>query len=180
MVSLLPAELRIVATDLNQPMLDYAAAKPSLRGRVTWQQADALALPFEAAIFDVVTCQFGAMFFPDKVKGYSEARRVLRPRGRFLFNIWSRISDNHFAEAVTEALTALFPQDPPLFMARTPHGYHDMGAHPRKPLRRGLSGYLDRDGRFHQQGQVRPGRCYRLLPGHAAAQRDRCARRLTP
>jgi ubiquinone/menaquinone biosynthesis C-methylase UbiE len=126
MVAHLPRSARIVATDLNQPMLDYAAAKPSLRGRVTWQQADALALPFADATFDVVTCQFGAMFFPDKVKGYSEARRVLRPRGRFLFNVWGRISDNHFAEVVTDSLSALFPHDPPLFMARTPHGYHDI------------------------------------------------------
>ena len=68
MVSRLPATTRIVATDLNQPMLDYAAAKPSLQGRVTWRQADAQALPFDNATFDVVTCQFGAMFFPDKVK----------------------------------------------------------------------------------------------------------------
>jgi ubiquinone/menaquinone biosynthesis C-methylase UbiE len=126
MVSRLPAATRIVSTDLNQPMLDYASAKPPLRGRVTWQQADALALPFEAATFDVVTCQFGAMFFPDKVKGYREALRVLKPRGRFLFNVWGRIADNHFADVVTDALAALFPKDPPLFMARTPHGYHDV------------------------------------------------------
>ncbi len=126
MVARLPHATRIVSTDLNQPMLDYAASKPPLQGRVTWQQADALALPFEAATFDVVTCQFGAMFFPDKVKGYSEALRVLRPGGRFLFNVWDRISDNHFADVVTGALAALFPQDPPLFMARTPHGYHDV------------------------------------------------------
>ena len=125
-ISRLPARTRVVATDLNQPMLDYAAAKPLLRGRVTWQQADAQALPFEDATFDVVTCQFGVMFLPDKVRGYSEARRVLRPRGRFFFNVWDRISDNHFADIVTDALTALFPHDPPRFMARTPHGYHDV------------------------------------------------------
>jgi ubiquinone/menaquinone biosynthesis C-methylase UbiE len=126
MVSRLPATTRIVSTDLNQPMLDYAAAKPSLQGRVTWQQADAQALPFDDATFDIVTCQFGVMFLPDKVNGYSEALRVLRPRGRFLFNVWDRISDNHFADVVTGALAALFPEDPPLFMARTPHGYHDV------------------------------------------------------
>jgi ubiquinone/menaquinone biosynthesis C-methylase UbiE len=125
-ISRLPAQTRVVATDLNQPMLDYAAAKPSLQGRVTWQQADAQALPFGDATFDLVTCQFGVMFLPDRVRGYGEALRVLRPRGRFLFNVWGRISDNHFADVVTEALTALFPQDPPLFMARTPHGYHDI------------------------------------------------------
>jgi ubiquinone/menaquinone biosynthesis C-methylase UbiE len=125
-ISRLPAQTHVVATDLNQPMLDYAAAKPLLRGRVTWRQADAQALPFEDATFDVVTCQFGVMFLPDKVKGYSEARRVLRPRGRFFFNVWDRIADNHFADIVTDALTALFPHDPPRFMARTPHGYHDV------------------------------------------------------
>lgn len=126
MVSRLPATTRIVATDLNQPMLDYSAAKPSLQGRVRWQQADAQALPFDDAAFDIVTCQFGMMFLPDRVKGYSEARRVLRPNGRFMFNVWDRISDNHFADVVTQALAALFPKDPPLFMARTPHGYHDV------------------------------------------------------
>ena len=66
------------------------------------------------------------MFFPDKIKGYKEARRVLKPGGRFLFNVWDRISENEFADVVTEALSALFPRDPPLFLARTPHGYHDV------------------------------------------------------
>jgi SAM-dependent methyltransferase len=114
-----------VATDLNQPMLNHAAAKQSDHNRVTWRQADALALPFEDQKFDVVACQFGAMFFPDKVAAYKETRRVLKPRGRFFFNVWDRISENEFADVVTEALAELFPQDPPRFMARTPHGYHD-------------------------------------------------------
>ena len=121
----LPARTRIVATDLNQAMLDQAAARQTPPDRVTWRQADALALPFEDRAFDVVACQFGAMFFPDKIKGYSEARRVLKQGGRFIFSVWDRIQENEFAEVVTEALAALFPQDPPLFMARTPHGYHD-------------------------------------------------------
>jgi len=124
--SRLPAHTRIVATDLNQPMLDQAAARQAPPDRVTWRQADALALPFEDRAFDVVACQFGVMFFPDRVKGYGEARRVLRPRGRFLFNVWDRISDNEFADVVTGALAMVFPQDPPLFMARTPHGHHDV------------------------------------------------------
>ena len=126
MVSRLPRSTRIVSTDLNQPMLDYAAGKPSLQGRVTWRQADAQALPFDNATFDIVTCQFGMMFPPNRVKAYSEALRVLRPRGLFLFNVWGRISDNHFADVVTDAVSALFPQDPPVFLARTPHGYHDL------------------------------------------------------
>jgi SAM-dependent methyltransferase len=66
------------------------------------------------------------MFFPDKIQGYREARRVLKPGGHFLFSVWDRISENEFADVVTEALAALFPHDPPRFMARTPHGYHDV------------------------------------------------------
>jgi ubiquinone/menaquinone biosynthesis C-methylase UbiE len=99
-VSKLPAHTRIVATDFNQPMIDYAAAR-SRQGGVTWQQADALALPFEDRAFDVVACQFGVMFLSDKVKGFSEARRVLKPRGHFMFNVWDRISENEFSNAIT-------------------------------------------------------------------------------
>ncbi len=122
----LPASTRIVATDLNQPMVDYAAAKQPDENRIAWRQADALALPFEDRKFDAVVCQFGVMFFPDKAKGYTEARRVLKRGGHFFFNVWDRISENEFADVVTEALAALFPADPPRFLARTPHGYHDV------------------------------------------------------
>ena len=119
---------RIVASDLNQPMLDRAAQMQSPDAKVIWRQADAQALPFGNGSFDAVVCQFGAMFFPDKVKAYREARRVLRPGGRFVFNVWDAISRNDFADVVTQALTKMFPDDPPLFMARTPHGYHDPAA----------------------------------------------------
>lgn len=125
-VARLPVHTRIVATDLNQPMLGHAAARQSHRDSLTWQQADALALPFRDQEFDVVACQFGVMFFPDKIKGYREARRVLKPGGRFFFNVWDRISENEFADVVTEALATCFPKDPPLFMARTPHGYYNV------------------------------------------------------
>lgn len=121
----LPAEARIVATDLNQPMLDHAAARSPGEGRIRWQQADALALPFADREFEAVACQFGAMFFPDKVQGYREARRVLQPGGRFVFNVWDKIGENQFADVVTQALATVFPRDPPRFMARTPHGHHD-------------------------------------------------------
>jgi ubiquinone/menaquinone biosynthesis C-methylase UbiE len=121
-----PRQTRIVATDLNQPMLDHAAAQEQAPRRITWRQADALALPFEDQSFDAVACQFGAMFFPDKVKGYKEARRVLRPGGHFFFNVWDRIAENEFADVVTETLATIYPNDPPRFMARTPHGHHDV------------------------------------------------------
>ena len=120
----LPAHVDLVATDLNQPMLDRAAAIGTPRP-VKWQQADATRLPFDDASFDIVVCQFGIMFFPDKALAFCEARRVLRPGGLLLFNVWDRIEENEFADTVTAALAALFPSDPPLFMVRTPHGYFD-------------------------------------------------------
>jgi ubiquinone/menaquinone biosynthesis C-methylase UbiE len=118
--------VRIIATDLNQPMLEHAASRLSSE-RVTWRQANALSLPFEDASFDAVVCQFGVMFFPDRPKAYREALRVLKPGGAFLFNVWDKIEENEFARVTTDALKAIFPGDPPLFLARTPHGHHDVG-----------------------------------------------------
>jgi len=120
----LPERTEIVATDLNQSMLDHALTIGTRRP-VVWRQADAMKLPFDDAEFDAVVCQFGAMFFPDKGKAFAEARRVLKPAGVYLFNVWDRIEDNEFADTITEALATVFPDDPPRFMARTPHGYHD-------------------------------------------------------
>jgi ubiquinone/menaquinone biosynthesis C-methylase UbiE len=122
----LPSGAAIVATDLNQPMLDHAATR--LGGGVTWRQADATALPFGDAAFDAVVCQFGAMFFPDKVAGFREAWRVLRAGGAFLFSVWDRIEANEPAQVVSDAVAALFPGDPPQFLRRTPHGHHDIAA----------------------------------------------------
>lgn len=124
-----------IVTDLNQPMLDYAASRQAPDRRITWRQADALALPFENASFDLVCCQFGAMFFPDRAKAYREAKRVLKPGGHFLLNVWDRIEENVFADDVTNALAQIFPNDPPRFLARTPHGYHDTAL-----IRRDLEG----------------------------------------
>jgi len=126
----------IVATDLNQPMLDHAAAQTSC-GNITWRQADAQALPFEDAGFDAVVCQFGVMFFPDKQKAFAEAKRVLRPGGHYLFNVWDRIEENEVGDLVSRAVASLFPQDPPGFLPRTPYGHHDVSA---------ISGALSRTG----------------------------------
>jgi SAM-dependent methyltransferase len=123
----LPASVSVLATDLNQPMLDHAAAQTS-SSNVSWQRVDAQTLPFPDHTFDAVVCQFGVMFFPDRQRAYREARRVMKPGGRLVFNAWDRIEDNEFADLVTAAMTDLFPDDPPLFLARTPHGYHDQKA----------------------------------------------------
>ncbi len=122
----LAPDAHYVVSDLNQPMLDHAADKQGPDKRIEWHQADALNLPFDDASFDVVVCQFGAMFFPDRVGGYAEARRVLRPGGSFLFSVWDRIEANEFANVVTETAATVFPHDPPRFLARTPHGYYDL------------------------------------------------------
>lgn len=121
----LPPEAGIVASDLNATMLDAAATLGTARP-VEWRLADAQALPFDDESFDLVACQFGAMFFPDKPGAYAEIRRVLRPGGVFLFNVWDHIDSNELAKTATDALAQAFPDDPPRFMARTPHGYHDV------------------------------------------------------
>ncbi len=121
---MLAAATDIVATDLNAAMIDEAQRIGTVRP-VEWRQADAMKLPFDDASFDAVVCQFGVMFFPDRPAAFAEARRVLRPGGLFAFSTWGPIATSEFAEAVSDALAALFPQDPPQFMARTPHGYHD-------------------------------------------------------
>jgi ubiquinone/menaquinone biosynthesis C-methylase UbiE len=123
---LLDERASYIVSDLNQPMLERAAIRQGTDERISWRQADALCLPFEHESFDAVICQFGAMFFPDRVSGYREALRVLKPRGRFLFNVWDRIEENDFARIVTDVACTIFPNDPPRFLARTPHGYHDV------------------------------------------------------
>lgn len=115
-----------VVTDLNQTMLDRAASVQPPDDRIEWRQADALDLPFDDDSFDAVVCQFSVMFFPDKVAGYSEARRVLKSGGSFVFNVWDDIESNVFSNLVTRAAAEEFPDDPPMFLERTPHGYHDV------------------------------------------------------
>jgi ubiquinone/menaquinone biosynthesis C-methylase UbiE len=113
-------------TDLNKPMLDRAASRQPANDNIHWQAADALDLPFRASMFNAVCCQFGVMFFPDKLLGFQQAHRVLEKGGKFVFNVWDDIQHNEFAMTVTEALATVFHNDPPQFLARTPHGYHDI------------------------------------------------------
>ena len=127
MVGALPRTVEIVATDLNPAMLEQAAAH-TLPRPVSFQQADAMGLPFDDQTFDVVVIQFGVMFFPDKPKALSEARRVLRPGGALIFSVWDRIEENAFAAVIQAALGEFFPGDPPMFLQRAPYGYFDHAA----------------------------------------------------
>jgi SAM-dependent methyltransferase len=166
MTARLPAAARIVATDLNQSMLDQAAKRQDGDRRIERRPADALALPFPAASFDVVACQFGTIFFPDKIAGYKEARRVLRSGGHLIFNVWDRISENEFADIIEQALAALFPDDPPRHPLRLPR----CRANQAGAEHRGLCGDSDRRGEREKQSAV-AARCgRRFLRRNAAAQ----------
>jgi SAM-dependent methyltransferase len=138
LANVLIADASIIATDLNQPMLDQAAAIGTSRP-VDWRQADAMQLPYPDESFDVVVCQFGVMFFPDKAKAFAESRRVLRTGGVYIFNVWDRIDQNEFANTVTVALQSVFPDDPPRFLVRIPHGYHNVSTIERDLAEAGFS-----------------------------------------
>ena len=114
----------IIATDLNQAMLDVAARRVA-SSKVRFQAADAQSLPFADGAFDLVLCQYGVMFFPNRLAAYREAGRVLKPGGQFLFNVWAALDGNPIARIVEEAVATLFPDDPPRFLSRTPYGYGD-------------------------------------------------------
>lgn len=119
-------EAGIIATDLNAPMLEQAARRISA-SNVRFMPADAQALPFQDASFDLVVCQFGVMFFPDKVRANAEARRVLHDSGRYMLVIWDRIEHNLATMAAGRAVADLFPGDAARFFERVPFRYHDVG-----------------------------------------------------
>lgn len=123
LAEVLPDDAVITATDLNQAMLDTAAAKFT-SPRIGWQVCDATMLPFADRSFDCVLCQFGVMFFPSKVDAFKEARRVLRPGGKFLFNVWDKIESSPIFLTVADAIAARYPDDPPNFPRRTPYGHY--------------------------------------------------------
>lgn len=125
LASALP-DAKIVATDLNPDML--AVARERLPEGIDVRQADALDLPFDDASFDLVVSQFGVMFYPDKPKGHSEARRVLRGGGTYIAVIWDRLDRNPASDIANRVVASLYPEDPPSFLARTPFGYADPGA----------------------------------------------------
>ncbi len=120
----LDPQVELVATDLNPPMLEVARRLGAGR-EVTWAPADAQQLHFADGSFDVVVCQFGVMFFPDKPAAFAEMARVARPGGTVLFNVWDSLATNDPADAVNAAVGALFGDGPSPFMARLPHGYFD-------------------------------------------------------
>ncbi len=119
----LPEDVEIVATDLNEAMLDLARSKRGNLANVHYQVADALDLPFEDGSFDAVVCQFGVMFFPDKAAGAREAARVLKPGGTYVFNVWDSLDRNPVIKVAQDTISGFFDGDPPTFLS-IPFGYH--------------------------------------------------------
>ncbi len=111
----LPETAELIATDLNAPMIEIARARLS-DPRLSWEVADAQALSFAPASFDVVACQFGLMFVPDKLQALLEMKRVLRPGGTLLLSTWDELVRNPASLLVHELAMTMFPADPPRFM----------------------------------------------------------------
>ncbi|MFE1955252.1 class I SAM-dependent methyltransferase [Streptomyces sp. NPDC059524] len=112
----------VVASDLNEAMVACGAQRAP---GAEWRQADAQELPFEDGAFDLVLCQFGVMFFPDRPAAYAEVRRVLVPQGRFLFSSWGPVASHGFGAAFQAALERAVPDGAPTFLPEIPHGYSD-------------------------------------------------------
>jgi SAM-dependent methyltransferase len=125
--NLLPTGSRLTATDLNEAMLDIARAKFRPGEQVTFMPADATELPFSEDAFDAVVCQYGVMFFPDKLRSHREVRRVLAPNGHYLFNVWDSHAHNAFGRLAYETAAGFYPDEPPQFF-QVPFGYHDYDA----------------------------------------------------
>jgi ubiquinone/menaquinone biosynthesis C-methylase UbiE len=133
----LPPTGKLVATDLNQGMLDHARASLPADPRIEWRVADAQQLPFGDASFDAVVMQFGIMFLPDRLQGLREAKRVLVPGGQLLYNAWDAFERNAFGRIANGIIRDLFPNDPPTFY-QTPFGDHDPDEHRRRAERAGF------------------------------------------
>jgi len=119
----LDPSVRMVASDFSKPMLDYARGKVGERG-IEWREADAANLPFGDGEFGAVVCSFGVMFVPDRRAVFSEARRVLKDDGIFIFSVWDRIENNPCARVLAEVIEGLFPEDPEMRF-RLPWEMHD-------------------------------------------------------
>jgi ubiquinone/menaquinone biosynthesis C-methylase UbiE len=91
----------VVGLDLHRGMLAVARAQAPTG---VWVQGSATALPYATAAFDVVICQQGVQFFPDRLTALQEMARVLRPGGRVALVVWGALADNPGHAALAQGL----------------------------------------------------------------------------
>lgn len=123
--ALLPSTARLVASDLNSGMLEIARSVLDGVQGIEFETADGTDLPFDNGVFDAVVCQFGVMFFPDKVRGFTESARVLKTGGRLMFSVWDSLENNRLSKLIHETTMRLSPDNPATFLSR-PHSYCDL------------------------------------------------------
>jgi Methylase involved in ubiquinone/menaquinone biosynthesis len=112
---------RVVGLDLSPEMLAEARKirlDPSSIAPIEWRDGDVSAMPFENETFDIVFCNFGLMFFPDRVVALKEMRRVLRPDGRLALAVWGSIARCPGQMAMKESWRRHFTEDAGLFDAQ--------------------------------------------------------------
>jgi ubiquinone/menaquinone biosynthesis C-methylase UbiE len=111
----LPSGAQLTATDLNPPMLEVAKQKFTAGEPIAFRPADAQDLPFDDNSTDLVVCQFGIMFYPDKPKSFREVHRILKSGGHYLFNVWDAHAFNPFGRIAQAVLERFFETDAPQF-----------------------------------------------------------------
>jgi SAM-dependent methyltransferase len=120
----LPSRVRLVATDLNKPMINHARTRIGNVANLEWRVADCTSLPFVSSAFHALVCQFGLMFVADKATAIREAARVLADSGRLVFSVWDSLNRTPYAQVIHQTVGAFFPSDPPLFL-EVPQGSAD-------------------------------------------------------
>lgn len=131
--TLLPGNTLLVASDLNPDML-AAARTLVVRDHIRWETIDMQSIPFEADSFDLVVCQFGIMFVPDKAKAFGEIFRVLKKGGLLLLNTWDKLENNRATLFAHQVINQFFKDNPVSFF-EVPFSFHD-----KKSIEKHLSG----------------------------------------
>ena len=163
----LPADVGLTATDLNARMLNIARAKFGAHEPISFGHADAHRLPYDDDSFDLIACQFGVMFFHNRIAAYKEAARVVRPGGRILFSTWGTEAENPFSEIAHDALAAFFDFEPPGFY-KTPYCQHDPDAVIADLAEAGLSDVIHTAIAHSKKVKDYATFAYGLIAGHPA------------
>lgn len=120
----LPVTSIVMATDLNAGMIAVAKEKV-LSPAVKWATVDMTNIPFDENNFDLIVCQFGLMFAPDKLKALIEIRRVLKEGGKLIFNTWDSIENNKIWQTTNDIVNSFLSDAPTTIFKDGPFAMHD-------------------------------------------------------